>query len=118
MQEELKKKFEIIRIKYTRDSTQRFLSRSAVRAIIWDKSNGWCWYCGRGMNPFRDFCIDHLVPIIDGGRDDFENLVPACRYCNSIKQGWQVNEFRIVLIQNGYISNFNGQFFFERYQGE
>lgn len=50
---------------------------SDVRAEIWDKTGGLCWYCGEQMNPFRDFTIDHVVSIRNGGRDVMSNLVPG-----------------------------------------
>lgn len=39
-----------------------------------------CVYCDRQYN-----CIDHFVPLSNGGRDCIENLVPACLSCNSSK---------------------------------
>jgi hypothetical protein len=68
--------------KYVEDDTSRFIGRHAVRAIIWDKTSGRCWYCGKTMNPFSEFCIDHVLPSSKGGLDNFDNLVPCCRTCN------------------------------------
>ena len=56
-----------------------------VRAEVWDKTGGVCWYCGCQTNPFRDFTVDHMHPVARGGTDDIDNLVPACRSCNSAK---------------------------------
>lgn len=39
-----------------------------------------CAYCDRQYN-----CIDHFVPLSNGGRDCIENLIPACLSCNSSK---------------------------------
>ena len=58
---------------------------SAVRATVWDMTGGRCTYCGVQTNPFRDFSIDHVVPVVKGGGDDVINLVPCCRSCNSRK---------------------------------
>jgi len=64
---------------------------------MWDKSLGKCWYCGREMNPFRDFSIDHIIPRSAGGNSFYENLVPCCRHCNHSKSGRSLEEFRITL---------------------
>jgi hypothetical protein len=39
------------------------------------------------MNPWRDWSIDHVVSVIDGGSDDIGNLVGCCKQCNSRKHG-------------------------------
>jgi 5-methylcytosine-specific restriction endonuclease McrA len=41
-----------------------------------------CAYCGRQVT---DLTQDHLVPLIQGGQHTAENIVPACRSCNSRK---------------------------------
>ncbi len=43
-------------------------------------SPGRCAYCGQGATT-----ADHLLPRATGGGDFGENLVPACRGCNSAK---------------------------------
>jgi hypothetical protein len=45
---------------------------------------GWrCAYCQRA-----DFaCMDHFVPIVQGGGTTQGNCVPACVSCNSAKGG-------------------------------
>jgi hypothetical protein len=41
-----------------------------------------CCYCGSKQN----LSIDHLIPKARGGSDDAENMVWACRSCNSAKR--------------------------------
>jgi len=60
------------------------LSRE-IRADVWDKTRGKCWYCGVEMHPFRNYHVDHFIPVIDGGTNDISNLVPSCQSCNSRK---------------------------------
>lgn len=57
-----------------------------LRAAVWDKGNGHCWYCGVLMHPFRNFQVDHVHPQSLGGPDDLDNLVPACTSCNARKR--------------------------------
>lgn len=40
-----------------------------------------CNYCGSGQK----LALDHIFPLRLGGRDDAENLIFACRTCNSSK---------------------------------
>ncbi len=50
---------------------------------VLEKFDNRCAYCGRGDVRLTR---DHVIPIIRGGRDDIENIVPACQPCNSRKQ--------------------------------
>ena len=67
---------------------------NAMRAYIWSKTEGRCYYCGLFLEHKTTFCIDHVIPQIKGGGDEFENVVPACRSCNSTKGTKQIEEFR------------------------
>lgn len=49
-----------------------------------------CWYCG-AIDPST---IDHVQPIAKGGTDDLDNLVLACKCCNSSKRALNVEEFK------------------------
>jgi len=49
------------------------------------KSRGVCHYCGGRFKP-SELTMDHIIPIIRGGRSVKENLVPACKDCNSKKK--------------------------------
>ena len=54
-----------------------------------------CAYCGETER----LSVDHLVPRLAGGPDDANNLIPACRPCNSSKgssdvMAWHVRKGR------------------------
>lgn len=49
------------------------------------RSSGICYYCGRTFRPV-DLTMDHLVPIVRGGKSTRGNVVPACKECNSKKK--------------------------------
>jgi 5-methylcytosine-specific restriction endonuclease McrA len=93
---DIRQEFEEARRDYSNDTPETFIARPAVRAIMWDKSLGKCWYCGREI-PFRGFSVNHIVPRSDGGDESYENLVPCCRYCNHSKGRRSLEEFRITL---------------------
>ena len=42
-----------------------------------------CYYCGST----HKMTVDHLIPKIHGGPDEADNLIWACRSCNSSKRG-------------------------------
>ena len=48
-----------------------------------------CCYCG----DTKRLCMDHLIPKIRGGPDGSDNLVWACRSCNSSKGGRDMLEW-------------------------
>jgi len=56
-----------------------------LRASQWWKRKraaGVCHHCGAKYPP-GDLTMDHLVPIIRGGKSTKGNLVPSCKQCNS-----------------------------------
>lgn len=48
-------------------------------------SGGECYYCG---NKFKkeELTMDHIVPLIRGGKSTKNNIVPACKKCNNAKK--------------------------------
>ncbi len=48
-------------------------------------ATGLCHYCGQRFAP-RELTLDHVVPLVRGGRSSKGNCVPACKDCNSKKQ--------------------------------
>jgi 5-methylcytosine-specific restriction endonuclease McrA len=49
------------------------------------RSSGRCHFCGRKFPP-RELTMDHIVPIVRGGKSTRGNVVPACKECNSKKK--------------------------------
>ncbi len=59
-----------------------------LRSSQWWKrkrAKGICYYCG-GKFPARELTMDHLVPIVRGGKSTKGNLVPSCKKCNTDKK--------------------------------
>ncbi len=42
----------------------------------------------------RQATLDHVIPLSEGGPDEFENTVAACAYCNCQKASLSAEEFR------------------------
>jgi 5-methylcytosine-specific restriction endonuclease McrA len=79
---------------------------SRMRAKLYARQGGRCYYCDRDMTlrTFRiqdqlrdeDVTVEHLVPRVLGGRDIPQNLVAACHGCNRIGariDKWAVDTF-------------------------
>ncbi|PLX97189.1 MAG: HNH endonuclease [Desulfuromonas sp.] len=60
----------------------------ALRQSQWWKNRigqGLCYYCNERFHP-KELTLDHVVPLVRGGRTTKGNCVPACKECNSRKQ--------------------------------
>ena len=49
------------------------------------RGRGRCHYCGKAVPP-RALTMDHVVPIIRGGKSTKSNVVPCCKPCNERKK--------------------------------
>lgn len=56
------------------------------------RHGGRCFYCGEASQ----LTMDHVIPIIRGGRHSIGNLVPACVSCNSSKSRRFIMEWRVA----------------------
>ena len=45
---------------------------------------GLCYHCGNAFSP-RDLTMDHLTPLVHGGKTGKNNVVVSCKKCNSEK---------------------------------
>lgn len=68
------------------------------RANIYARDNHSCQYCGHGF-PTAELTFDHVVPVAQGGRKDWENIVTCCVSCNRRKGGRTPVEARMHLIR-------------------
>lgn len=59
-----------------------------LRGSQWWKrklAEGRCHYCRRHFKP-SELTMDHIVPIIRGGKSAKGNVVPSCKECNNKKK--------------------------------
>ena len=60
----------------------------ALRNTRWWKqrlSRGTCYYCGHRFAA-DELTMDHIIPIIRGGRSTKNNIATACKDCNNKKK--------------------------------
>ncbi len=75
------------------DVSEKEISREKSKARELRKSQWWkrkcskgiCYYCNKAFPP-KELTMDHIVPIIRGGKSTKGNLVPSCKECNSKKK--------------------------------
>jgi 5-methylcytosine-specific restriction endonuclease McrA len=73
-----------------------------MRSSQWWKNvrgRGSCHYCKAKVPP-AELTMDHIVPVIRGGKSSKGNVVPCCKDCNSQKQSmvpveWQAHLQRL-----------------------
>lgn len=58
-----------------------------LRDSVWWRQvlgKGICYHCEQKFQP-SELTMDHLIPIVRGGKSDKKNCVPSCKDCNSKK---------------------------------
>lgn len=75
-------------------------------AAIRDRDGDTCRYCGIGVN-WKDRrgtsggTYDHIIPVVAGGANSFDNVVVACRNCNGKKGPRTPEEAGMTLMRPG-----------------
>lgn len=65
--------------------------RPSVRFEVFKRDGFACAYCNR-RPPDVTLEVDHIIPVIEGGSDDPENLITACWDCNRGKGATPLDE--------------------------
>jgi 5-methylcytosine-specific restriction endonuclease McrA len=70
----------------TINTLRKQLHNKNLRAKVFAKTDGTCWYCeARFADDYHPPEIDHVYPISLGGTNEIDNLVPCCYLCNTRK---------------------------------
>jgi len=56
------------------------------RANIFLRDGYRCQYCAKN-HPRSSLTLDHVVPVVQGGKKTWENIVTSCKKCNQNKGG-------------------------------
>ena len=78
---------------FSSEVTEMEIKREREKARELRKSQWWkrkcaegkCYFCDTQFKP-KDRTMDHIVPIIRGGKSTKGNVVPACKECNNKKK--------------------------------
>ena len=65
------------------------------RRAVFMRDDHRCQYCGRSAEN-----IDHVIPKVQGGQHRWENVVAACRRCNTRKGGRTPAQAGLTLLRN------------------
>lgn len=57
-----------------------------------------CQYCGREHAP-ADLTLDHVIPKVQGGTNEWSNVVACCRNCNVHKGGRTPRQANMSLVR-------------------
>jgi 5-methylcytosine-specific restriction endonuclease McrA len=68
------------------------------RANIYARDGYTCQYCAH-QQPTQELTFDHVIPVSQGGRKDWENIVTCCVSCNRRKGGRTPEEARMRLVK-------------------
>jgi 5-methylcytosine-specific restriction endonuclease McrA len=73
------------------------------RRNVFRRDNNTCQYCGHIGG---DLTLDHILPRSRGGRSLWENIVTACRECNTKKRDRTPDEAAMKLLRQPYAPRF------------
>lgn len=71
--------------------------KKSLRFTVFKRDLFACQYCGR-TPPAVVLEADHIVPVVDGGLDDLDNLITACFDCNRGKAAKSLSDIPQSLV--------------------
>lgn len=84
-------------------NVERRKARELRQTQWWKRrlAKGRCYYCGRSHAP-AELTMDHLVPLVRGGKTRKGNVVTACKMCNNKKK------YLLPVEWDQYLKSLNG----------
>lgn len=61
-----------------------------VRARVFERCGGKCHRCGRKINAGEKWTLEHVIALINGGRNAESNLSVTCDWCLPVKNAEDV----------------------------
>ena len=71
------------------------------RRNLYARDSNRCQYCGKHFST-KELTLDHVVPRVQGGEHNWENLVCACVKCNARKGGRTPEQAHMHLVRRPY----------------
>jgi len=62
------------------------------RSRVFERDSYQCQYCSKQLTRFTA-TLDHITPVSAGGGNEYDNVITACRECNSKKTGKSLGDF-------------------------
>ena len=95
---------------------EKHISREKKKARELRKSQWWlqqlqkgiCHYCGKKFPP-DELTMDHVLPIVRGGKSTKGNIVPCCKQCNNDKKYLTPAEMLLKKLENEGTGSDTGQ---------
>ncbi len=83
-------------------NVERHKARELRQSQWWKRqlAKGCCYYCRKSFPPSA-LTMDHIVPLIRGGKTKKGNVVTACKECNNKKK------YLLPLEWNDYLESLN-----------
>lgn len=88
----------VVRNAWTRRRKQ---SVPCTRRNLLVRDNATCQYCERVVST-HEYTMDHVIPVCQGGKSDWKNLVVCCMKCNKSKAGRTPQQAGMRLLSNPY----------------
>jgi 5-methylcytosine-specific restriction endonuclease McrA len=87
----------VVRLRYFVRVPYRARAALTRRAVF--ARDAWtCQYCGNAAEN-----VDHVIPKSRGGEHSWENVVAACRRCNSRKENRLPSEVGLILVREPFV---------------
>ena len=77
------------------------MNKKTLKAI-YGRTGGLCAYCGKELEPYGDWQVDHVIPKSKGGKDDISNYLPSCARCNRMKHSKYLEDWRFSIFEKIY----------------
>lgn len=79
--------FFVVEVSEEQLKRERSRARDLRKSQWWKRkrSEGICYFCKKRFSP-KELTMDHIVPLIRGGKSTKGNVVPACKECNNRKK--------------------------------
>jgi len=75
----------IISIKNANYAKYGFKKVLLTNELLFARDLHQCAYCGKHFQNYHDLSRDHIVPIVQGGKDTWLNVITSCKRCNNLK---------------------------------